>query len=115
MEWTLSWYMRLAVDKVAHEEGMSVQEVTERFVRLVKLLGLDARELESVKMADVMRLAANAPVDIALRVMQLKAILPNTDLSALVPRCALAASGDRLGRGEGEARHGRHVHRGRAA
>jgi hypothetical protein len=85
--WSMTWYQRLAVDKVAKEEGKPVPEVTKRFVQLVKLFALEPKELESVYMADLVRLAANAPDNITLRMMRLKAILPNTDLSLLVPHC----------------------------
>eukprot|EP00747_Dinoflagellata_sp_TGD_P034008 gnl/TRDRNA2_/TRDRNA2_136988_c0_seq1.p1 gnl/TRDRNA2_/TRDRNA2_136988_c0~~gnl/TRDRNA2_/TRDRNA2_136988_c0_seq1.p1 ORF type:complete len:339 (-),score=53.77 gnl/TRDRNA2_/TRDRNA2_136988_c0_seq1:82-1098(-) len=79
--------MSLSLDVVAKEEGLTEKEVKEHVLKLTEVLGLETLEIEGVNMAAVMRLAVHAPHDVPLRVLKLKTILPNTDVSVLVARC----------------------------
>jgi len=82
------WTVRVTIDMVAKEEGISVQDVQARFVRLAKLIQLDITELEGImKVSGIMRLAVRAPDDISRRVVELKTLLPSMDVPKLVARC----------------------------
>eukprot|EP00747_Dinoflagellata_sp_TGD_P206474 gnl/TRDRNA2_/TRDRNA2_80182_c0_seq1.p1 gnl/TRDRNA2_/TRDRNA2_80182_c0~~gnl/TRDRNA2_/TRDRNA2_80182_c0_seq1.p1 ORF type:complete len:348 (+),score=39.77 gnl/TRDRNA2_/TRDRNA2_80182_c0_seq1:90-1133(+) len=87
LERTPDMVLKEAVESVAQEEGMSETEVQERFERLTEVLGLETLETEGVKLPDVVRLAAHAPLDVTFRVVGLKTMLPHVDVSTLVARC----------------------------
>lgn len=79
--------LRVAMAAVAREEHLPVQEVEQRFVQLNEILPLTALDVEGVNLHDVVCLAVHAPVDIALRALKLKSILPDADVGKLVARC----------------------------
>ena len=85
--WTAELGLTVAIECVAGEQGLEVADVERRFLRLTQLLQIDEFETAGVKLADIVRLATRAPADIVTRSMELKGLLPNTDVSRLAARC----------------------------
>eukprot|EP00747_Dinoflagellata_sp_TGD_P208245 gnl/TRDRNA2_/TRDRNA2_81761_c0_seq1.p1 gnl/TRDRNA2_/TRDRNA2_81761_c0~~gnl/TRDRNA2_/TRDRNA2_81761_c0_seq1.p1 ORF type:complete len:204 (+),score=32.80 gnl/TRDRNA2_/TRDRNA2_81761_c0_seq1:151-762(+) len=67
--WRKSQVLRWQADMLAYEEGITVQEVQERFVRLADLLALrETLERDDAHIKNVLRLAVRAPADISRHV-----------------------------------------------
>jgi len=68
-------------------EGMTDDEVKVQLTQLTEVLGLETLEMEGINIAEVMRLAVHRPHNVPFRMLKLKSILPNIDVSTLVARC----------------------------
>ena len=83
--WDEEGKLMFCVRVVSDELGLDEAECGKRLAHLFKLApGLERRVLDrEVRMADIVRMAANVP-DVALAMVRLKDILPESDLSKLV-------------------------------
>ena len=77
--------LRFCVATASEELGIDVEECGRRLARVFTLVpGIERRVLDrEVKMADVVRMAANVP-DVAMAFVRLKDILPESDLAKMI-------------------------------